>query len=440
MKITQLSIQDFLGISILNLDKLGKLTKITGDNGVGKSSVLKAITEVFKSSGIDPDLINIDAEKSEILIRLDSGHEIRRTLTPTANRVKVLTENGEPLTKPQEWLNSVVGGFAFSPIKFFLAKPRERREILLKSIDFTIDATLLKRNIGAGFDGLIDFNRFDFSKHGLEVLDDIASGIHDTRREQNSVVTRLRKAVEQDRRELPETFDPDRFKDFDIEAKMTELQSANNLKTHRHDLSQRVNGLRERAFDLVAEQKRLEARLEEVKQELADANREGTALSVELVEIKVPDIDSLRAEIDEYQASQRLIVKLEDIERREGEVEKEGEKHALLDKLYKVLTTSIQRKMLSQVQLPVDDLQITGDKIKIGGVAIDKLSMKEQMAFGVKLARSLAKDLKVICIDDFEHLSPGNRKLFEKEVADDEFEYFITIATDGDLNVETGAA
>jgi len=76
MKITSLSIRNFLGISQLKSGSLGKMNIVVGDNGTGKSSVLKAIQEAFRSSGVTPDLIRVGADKAEILIEIDENFSV----------------------------------------------------------------------------------------------------------------------------------------------------------------------------------------------------------------------------------------------------------------------------------------------------------------------------------------------------------------------------
>ncbi len=53
------------------------------------------------------------------------------------------------------------------------------------------------------------------------------------------------------------------------------------------------------------------------------------------------------------------------------------------------------------------------------------------------MARYLSKDkkLKVILVDGIEALSAKNREAFIKEAEGDEFEYFITQVSDGQLEI-----
>jgi hypothetical protein len=428
MRITKISIRDYLGIGVFKIDKLGKLNRITGGNGVGKSAVIKAIIEAFKSSGIDPNLIRVNTENAEIIIELDEKILIQRLITPTSNSVKVVSE-GQPLNSPQRWLNSILGPFNFNPVDFFLAKPKDRRQILLSAIPFYLDQEALGKVLDNGHQNAIDLSRFDFTKHGLEVLSDLQKEIYDRRHEQGLEVTRLKKAIEQDRLDIPETFDSKKFEGFDLQSKIDKLTEYNKfISQHKYDLDT-LQANRIRAEQIVYEIRRL-------NKELGEIQTQGKALREKTDKFVRPDIESLQAEIREYQQSQKLIHKIEEIGRKEEELKKSDTIHKELEKLYKALTTEIPRKLLAQVKLPIDGLEIKGDDIFINGVAIEKLSTSEQIKFAVQIARALAGQLKVICVDRFESLDEDSRKLFEQEAGVDDFEYFMTVVTNGDLNLE----
>jgi hypothetical protein len=89
------------------------------------------------------------------------------------------------------------------------------------------------------------------------------------------------------------------------------------------------------------------------------------------------------------------------------------------------------------MNLPIDGLVITGDSITYNGADLDQLSGKAQIELSVALARALSGEIKVICIDGIEQLSESNRQLFESAAADDEFEYFLTQVTDGELAISS---
>lgn len=436
MKITMISIENFLGISHFKTTKMGRLNRVTGRNGSGKSSIVKAVFEAFKSSGVNPKLIKVGEGDAKILIGLDDGSIIDRQLTPIANRVKVVTD-GQPLNAPQKFLNDLVGQFIiFNPIEFFFAKPKDRRQMLLSSIPISIDHAALVEMLGE-LPVPIDLERFDYSDHGLDVLDRIQKDVYERRHEQGLEVTRLKKSLEQDKLDIPETFDGDRYKGFNIQDKIDQLTTAKGeIALHKQDAIQ-LERLRTRDIQIKTEIERLLAEVKRLHIEQTEVRDEGKELAEKVKAFKVPDTTALEADINDYNQSQKLVLKLEEIDRKQGGIEKLETVHGALDDFYKALTTQVPRKLLSNVQLPVDNLEIKGDDILVNGVASDILATSEQWDFCISIAESVAGKLKVICCDGFEALDEQNYKAFEARVAKGDSQYIITMVTNDDLKMES---
>jgi hypothetical protein len=436
MKITKIRIRNFLGIENFQPDGLGKLNRIEGGNGVGKSSVVKAIQEAIKSSGTDPSLIRLGEDRAEIMIEIDDSIEVARTITRTANTVKVVSD-GTPVNKPQAFLKSLIGPYNFNPVEFFLAKPRERRELLLSSIPFTIQPDDITGIVGE--DCEVDLDKFDYTKHGLSVLEDIRRTVYERRTEENRELIRLTKAVEQDKRDIPQIFNKDEYADFDLEAKVSELSAAKvAIEGHERDKAQ-IETMRQRSIEIGNDIDRLKAEIVRQESEKARLVEEGKALVQKVESFEPPDVASMDRLIGGYKEAQRLTNKLEDIERKEQGVAESKARHEALDSFYKLLGGDVPRGLLAKMQLPVDGLEIKGDTITVKGVDVDKLSTSEQIKFATRIARSLAGELKIVCIDRFESLDKPAREAFEAECAGDEFEYFVTVVTGGELRMDAVA-
>jgi len=441
MKITELSINHFLGVTAFKVTKTGKMNLITGKNGVGKSTVLKAIQEALKSSGVDPELIQVGQDKAQIFLRLDNGVEIEKTITPASNNVKV-TDNGSPVSSPQRFLTSIIGKYSFNPVEFFLAKAAERRKLLLSVMPLQLDLDAIRESVGE-IDTDIDWRRFDFTQHGLNVLAEIQRHVYERRHDQGVTVTRLKKAIEQDTRDIPETEDIERFKDFDHAAKLDALQQANDAMARHEGQVQRLAALREQDVALQGQVENLRSQIENLKAKLAEleADREqlrqtGMQLRTETDKFEAPPIAEMRQELDEYQAAQKLILKLDEIERKKADLAKEQGVHEELDRLHEIVKDDLPRRMFQSVKLPIENLSIDGDDIRVDGVSIDKLSTSEKMRFTVQVARVLASKLKIVCVDGFEALDPEIRATFVKQAAGDEFEYFIANVGEGPLKMQ----
>lgn len=437
MKITMISIESFLGISNFKTTEMGKLNRVTGRNGSGKSSIVKAVLEAFKSSGVNPKLIKVGEDGSKILIGLDDGSIIDRQLTPAANRVKVVT-GGQPLPAPQKFLNDLVGQFIiFNPIAFFLAKPKERRQMLLSSIPISLDQAMLFDMLGGDSSIPVGLEQYDYSGHGLTVLERIQEDVYERRHEQGLEVTRLKKSLEQDKLDIPDTFDGERYKGFDVQEKIGELTAAKAaISQHEQDVTH-LERLRTRSVQIKTEIARLRDEIARLQDERAEAQNEGEKLAQKVETFVIPDTQTPEADIAGYKDNQKLMLKLEEIDRKQGEIEESAETHSALDEFYKALTTQVPRKLLSNVKLPVDNLEIKGDDILVNRVAIETLATSKQWDFCISVAESVAGNLKVICCDGLEALDKQNYEAFEARVAKGDCQYIITMVTEGDLKMES---
>ena len=113
MKIKRLQIRNFLGLR--EIDIIAKDVNVfKGKNRQGKTSLLKAIEAAFVS-GNQADKIRKGEDSASILIELDEAY-ISRTIPASGKpSLTVCDTNGEDIKRPQEYLDSIVGGFAFNP-------------------------------------------------------------------------------------------------------------------------------------------------------------------------------------------------------------------------------------------------------------------------------------------------------------------------------------
>jgi recombinational DNA repair ATPase RecF len=436
MQIATITIRNFLGIKTFKITQAGKMNLITGDNGVGKSTVIKAIREAFKGSGIKPELIRNGADKAEILIQLDSGLCIERTLTGTSNNVKVVSPDGAPISKPQTFLKALLSGHNFNPVGFFQQKPAERRAQFLSSVPFTLDPDTVTEAAG-DLSPLLDINSIDFTGHGLDVLAAIAQQVYDKRREQGLQVTQLDKSIKQERKELSDTTGVERFEAFNYQGALKDLQAAEAQIAAHGEKVVELDGLREQGARMLESIKEREERLAALKQHFSEVQAQGKQLAAKVKAFNPPEVEQLRRDLSDYEQAQKVLSALDTIKHRESGLEAEADKHKMLDLLYGIIKNDLPRQALLGMKLPMEGLRIDGDNIMLGDVPIEMLSTSEQMRLAVQIAKALAGDLKLVCVDGYEALSPKTQKLFVAEAGpDDGFEYFIARVGDGELRHE----
>lgn len=440
MKITKIKIRNFLGITDFVVDSLGKFNQVEGDNAVGKSSFIKAIRAILSKGSLKADVIHLGKDKAEIAIEIDDRIKIQRNVTERGDTRKV-TVDGETVSTAVSFVQSLFGEYSLDPTKFFLAKPRERRQMLLSSIDFTISEAELRGAIGEE-PIPIDLAEFDYKVHGLTLLDAVKAKVYNLRGEVNRDVIRKKKAIEQDKLEIPETFDVKKFEGYDVSKKMDRLDDMKRLVVEHTSEGEVIARLRTQRDNLDAAKtetettiKQLQSKLIDLESSRIDIEDKGRALLTKHNKFVAPDTTALRSEINEFNDSRKLILKLEQIAEREKGLEKETESHENLDILHKALVDDVRIALMSKIKLPVEGLAIDGDNITVNGVSLDNLSTSEQLTFGIEVARVQAKDLKAILADDWEHMSKKNRKEFEKIVRGDGFQYCMAVVTEGELSM-----
>jgi len=428
MKITQIKASDFLCLKEFSMTKLGKLNKLTGGNGVGKTAVLKAIQAALQGRGITSEVIKTGTKKSEIYLQIDSNIDVRRRVTPSGNSVEVVAD-GEPVNKPQTFLDSLLGSFLFNPVDFLLESPRKRREILLSAIPLRLNKDTLIAQLGS-LGGLVKDSGVDWNEHGLTVLEQIKGSIYSRRKETNGEMTRLKKSIEQDRNELPDTVGAEKFADFDLVAKTNELSAAREAANQQQNDIKELDRLRSRDVEIQKEIAALQTERVQVRQD-------GKALAEKTQGFVAPDLKAMTDDIAAFTENQAAANTLKDIKRREDQLEGHQRQHEQLDALYKKLTDEIPQKLMAEADHKITGLEIDGDTIKVNDVSLDTLSTSEQVEFSLQIARQLAGKLKVICLDRFESLDADKKAAFVKAIkTNDPFEYFITEVTGGELKTE----
>ncbi len=437
LHINEITVNRILGLKLFKVQP-GKMTLIAGGNRAGKSSFIQAFRAAFKSPGTDPDFIHENGEKGTIEVKLNNAIEIRRTVTRNGSTV-VVKHAGETMNKPQAFLDSLLDERNFNPAAFILADKRERRRVLLAALPITLDVDKIIGLLGdieaKTISRTLNWDRFDFTQHGLVVAQQIRDVVYDQRHTQGQRVRQLSEAIKQDRADMPPTVDVTRFKDFDHKAKLAEFEEAQAAVATHERKCDKLRSIQGQAERLVESIERLKQEIKQKQQELEGVKGQGADLRHEVESFEQPPVDQMRAEMEEFQDHQKQAYKSEEIEKRETLLIDERVHHEQLDKLVKIMGDTLPRLLLSETKLPIDGLEFQGDDTLINGRSIDKLSTSEQMRLVVKIAVvTMNKGLKACCLDRFESLDDLAQKEFIKEAAAyPDVQWFIAKVTKGPL-------
>jgi len=156
LRAVRIQIRDVLGLSEFGIEP-GRINVIGGKNGLGKSSILKAIESTLGGGSL-ARLARIDPTKKEtepevvLVLAAEDGSEAYR-VSRTADGVKVKARVGDTagfkdVDKPQAWLRSLYDGLGSNPVPFLTAKDADRATMLLEAIPLEFDRAALYEAMG----------------------------------------------------------------------------------------------------------------------------------------------------------------------------------------------------------------------------------------------------------------------------------------------------
>lgn len=474
MKILKLTIKDFLGIKEAVIAP-GKITVLAGKNGQGKTSILKAIEALFKGAPLS--VVHQGTERAEIIADMEDIR-VSRVWTHKTTSVAVKDARGFVRPAPQGFLDGLCGNFAFNPLAFLLAEPKKRREILLKAMDVTTTKEAIVADAGEDVP-------LPPSGPALEMYGEAHKFFYSRRTDVNRRLKQKRAAAAEVLKKLPEGYKPvegidemavatrEMISEKETEVALLEAEKkaaeraaqtratledavrvdTNSAEAYRataalcvetpeglEEAGRKVCKLREALREAEADEAAIRSALQDkdratAKAEEAEARILSTKATLEALpgafdnetlafgETVLAGLKGQRKDIDDEQVRQRIwnehVVLREEAEDAEDQAGK-------LSVLVERFGIDLPAKALREAKLPVEGLAIAGDDVTVGGILIDQLSTEEQMRVTLSIARAMAKELPLICVDGVERLDEEHFAEFIRQAESDGIQYFYT--------------
>lgn len=191
----------------------GKVTLISGKNGTGKTTRLRALQQALgggslgKIARIDPDGVEAEPEMI-VVIKSDDGSEHYR-VERDEKKLRVRKQIGESqafedVPRPAEFIASIADAGGINPVFFVRADEKERVEMLLGALNVKLDRLALLQEMGlrGGIgDGEVPPARFGLN--AFEEIEQVKEFVYNRRRGLNVDVRQKKDSAEQLRRKVP---------------------------------------------------------------------------------------------------------------------------------------------------------------------------------------------------------------------------------------------
>ena len=472
MRITKIKIKNLFGISEQELDN--KSIELSGQNGVGKTSVIDAIRYALTNKSDRDYIVKNGETEGEILIETDTGLSINRKPRTTQVDFKNIKNNGTSIQSPESFLKDIFTDLQLSPVEF-IGWPKDKQNAsILDLIQYPWNMDTIK-----GWFGEIPPD-VSYDQNILKVLNDIQreEGYYfRTRQEINRDIRNKRAFIEEIGSTIPSSYQVEKWEKADlgqIYTKIERIRKNNSIiEDARRAIENKDNKIRKFQADkeiaLAATEREISARnnqltndiiklTEQVKsmEKERDALQEKKNEKIKLIDAQyLANISRFEAEVEQYgeyakeepQDTTELNKEAENINAMKSHINEYKRMIGLQDEVEDMILNSqsltskieLARKLpgviLETAKIPVEGLIVKDGipLIKNGKgdiVPISNLSDGEKLDLCVDVAIAKPNVLQIILIDGIEKLSTDNRNNLYKKCRDKGLQFIAARTTD----------
>ncbi len=383
MTILELTARDFCRLTAVQLEPSGDSVVLSGSNGQGKTSVIRAIDSALGGSSAAPARPIRDGAKNGAFTLTLGGPDgpelvIEKLFVDGREKLFVKNADGVRQGKPQRVIDQLLGA-CIDPVEFAqppgaktaAAADKERLRMLAEIAPLPIDLEAWKRERDEVF-----AERTNVSRALKEA----------------SALTDGRVPVEVPAR-------------VDVDAQIAALQSAEHVTSRRAEAEKAITNARETITEIESQIERLQDKAQEQEDRIARAEaylaENGEALDVDALRESISSASSANEGAAQAESDNRVLVDNQ-------------ERHGRLSASVRSLTDTIasldakKAEVLASVALPAEGLAIDEDGVLLNGRPFAAASTSEQIRASVRVAAAMAGRLRVVLVRDGNALDPAS--------------------------------
>lgn len=427
-QLVEVKIENVKGVESLEI-RPGAVTVVSGENGCGKSSVLEGIAAVFEG-GHDPALIRHGAKRARIALALDDGTQISKTITKSTSNVEIIAPDGLPVKKPMEYLGRLAQGIAFDPIKFIIAKPKERAAFVMSAMPIRIT----KEEVQAALDKAHLKGVTAQKDMSLDELADFRNRLYDLRTDVNRRRVEAEKTSDSLTRSLPPEPEGGNWENALLAAKAA---LGARLEARNAALNESEAAYKARLVEINGEFERRLAELNLWRDEQKDAARaEDRKRAAEIAAEHGQPIEDAQAEVtrieEQKAAADRAAGAREMLRQADKICSQATHEH---DRLCWALENIDALKLAKVKELPIEGLLVEGGELVYNGVPFDKVNTAQQIMLAVQLASLAIGDMGLMVLDRAESLDEQTWSAFVEAFKESGLQVIAARVSDGPRSV-----
>lgn len=433
MKISHIRISNILGLDELEFSPEG-FTQISGPNGTGKTSILEAIKSVL-ATGHDATLLRKGADKGEVVLVLDDGMELSKSVTATGSTTSV-RRDGKKLTRPAEAIKALTDSMSVNPVEFLLAPKKDRVKALLEAMPLEADTKHLSDLAGFPI-------KATPGVHALHVISQTYQQVYDERTGTNRAVKEKTATINQLEAAIPPA-------PAGVEGSEEELDAAirtacDSRDTMHGKIAKKLDGLR------VDTQTQIDAIRAKLQTDI-DALKAAASTQVDAIKASLAEQEG-KAAAARHAASEKCTAATTPLSQQlaiiRNDREASGRRQQTLDTIANMRTeletltadAQTQTQALEAIEnyksellasLPIPGLEVRDGEIFRDDVPFDRLNTAQQVDIAVELAKLRAADLGIVCVDRIECLDSASLEAFKEAALASGLQFFITRVGDAD--------